>query len=162
MEPTGRGVEARVHDLDALLEGAPPLQISRLSSSLSHEIRNPLSSVKMAVQTLARNTASRPRDQRRLTIANREIRTHGANALAALRVRPRHAARVDSCSLPDLVQEAGGLMEPELAERSIRLESSEVEGLPRVRADGIAPAAGAGPAAAQRGLEPRGGSSRCS
>ncbi|MCI0671661.1 MAG: sensor histidine kinase, partial [Myxococcaceae bacterium] len=72
---TPEGLEAAVVDLSALLEGAPPVQISALSSSLSHEVRNPLSSVKMAVQTLARNGALSERDQRRLFIANREIRT---------------------------------------------------------------------------------------
>ncbi|HZH04299.1 MAG TPA: histidine kinase dimerization/phospho-acceptor domain-containing protein, partial [Myxococcaceae bacterium] len=66
---------ATAADFTALLKGAPPVQISGLSSSLSHEIRNPLSSVKMAVQTLARNTQLSARDQRRLAIANREIRT---------------------------------------------------------------------------------------
>ena len=34
---------AAIQDLDGLLDGAPPVQISKLSSSLSHEIRNPLS-----------------------------------------------------------------------------------------------------------------------
>src|SRR6185295_11888807 len=68
-------VAASVVNMSALLEGAPPLQISKLASSLSHEIRNPLSSVKMAVQTLARNEGLSERDRRRLTIANREIRT---------------------------------------------------------------------------------------
>jgi signal transduction histidine kinase len=71
----GNEASAVVLDLRALLEGAPPVQLSALASSLSHEIRNPLSSVKMAVQTLARNTGLSERDQRRLTIANREIRT---------------------------------------------------------------------------------------
>src|SRR5690606_29803941 len=70
----GRCVASILH-LSQLLEGAPPVQVSRLSSSLSHEIRNPLSSVKMAVQTLQRNTELGDRDKRRLTIANREIRT---------------------------------------------------------------------------------------
>ena len=62
------GPFAQVLNLSALLKGAPPLQISRLSSSLSHELRNPLSSVKMAVQTLARNPGHSERDQRRLTM----------------------------------------------------------------------------------------------
>ena len=39
----GGEASAGVMDLNAVLEGAQPVQISRLSSSLSHEIRNPLS-----------------------------------------------------------------------------------------------------------------------
>ena len=135
--PEGKAVEARVHDLGLLLEGAPPLQISRLSSSLSHELRNPLSSVKMAVQTLARNEGLSARDQRRLTIALREIRTL-ERMLWMLSEYGREAPlAVDTWSLPDLIQESTGLIEQDLAERSIRLELLGVEGLPRVRSDGI-------------------------
>ncbi|HZW89592.1 MAG TPA: histidine kinase dimerization/phospho-acceptor domain-containing protein [Myxococcaceae bacterium] len=137
MGTAGTAVEARVHDLGALLDGAPPLQISRLSSSLSHELRNPLSSVKMAVQTLARNEGLSPRDQRRLTIALREIRTL-ERMLWMLSEYGREAPlSVDTWSLPELIQESSGLIEQDLAERSIRLELLGGEGLPRVRSDGI-------------------------
>ncbi|HZJ55404.1 MAG TPA: histidine kinase dimerization/phospho-acceptor domain-containing protein [Myxococcaceae bacterium] len=137
METGGRTVEARVHDLGTLLEGAPPLQISRLSSSLSHELRNPLSSVKMAVQTLARNEGLSARDQRRLTIALREIRTL-ERMLWMLSEYGREAPlALDTWSLPELIQESTGLIEHDLAERSIQLELVGVDGLPRVRSDGV-------------------------
>jgi two-component system, NtrC family, sensor histidine kinase HydH len=137
MEATGRAVEARVHDLGALLEGAPPLQISRLSSSLSHELRNPLSSVKMAVQTLSRNEGLSPRDQRRLTIALREIRTLERMLWMLSEYGRETPLSVDIWSLPELIQESSVLIEQDLAERSIRLELLGSEGLPRVRSDGI-------------------------
>jgi signal transduction histidine kinase len=137
LAPAGAGMEARVHDLGALLEGAPPLQISRLSSSLSHELRNPLSSVKMAVQTLSRNDGLSPRDQRRLTIALREIRTL-ERMLWMLSEYGREAPlAVDAWSLPDLIQESAGLIEQDLAERSVRLELLGADGLPRVRSDAV-------------------------
>ncbi len=135
--PAGAAVEARVHDLGPLLEGAPPLQISRLSSSLSHELRNPLSSVKMAVQTLARNEGLSPRDQRRLTIALREIRTL-ERMLWMLSEYGREAPlALDTWALPDLLQESAALIEQDLAERSVRVELCGAEGLPRVRSDGV-------------------------
>jgi signal transduction histidine kinase len=122
-------------ELSSLLEGAPPIQISALSSSLSHEIRNPLSSVKMAVQTVARNTGLSDRDQRRLRIANREIRTiermlwllseYGRDSLPAL----------EATTLRVLLQEAASMVEPELTERRVQLEIIEDETPPRVRAD---------------------------
>ena len=137
MESTGTAVEARVHDLGALLEGAPPLQISRLSSSLSHELRNPLSSVKMAVQTLSRNDGLSARDQRRLTIALREIRTLERMLWMLSEYGRETPLAVDTWSMSDLIQESSGLIEPDLAERSIRIELLGVEGLPRVRSDGV-------------------------
>jgi signal transduction histidine kinase len=44
---------------------------------------------------------------------------------------------VDAWSLPDLIQESSGLIEQDLAERSIRVELLGVEGLPKVRSDGV-------------------------
>ncbi|HUM09949.1 MAG TPA: histidine kinase dimerization/phospho-acceptor domain-containing protein [Myxococcaceae bacterium] len=133
----GAAVEARVHDLGLLLDGAPPLQISRLSSSLSHELRNPLSSVKMAVQTLARNEGLSPRDQRRLTIALREIRTL-ERMLWMLSEYGREAPlALDTWALPDLLQESAALIEQDLAERNVRVELSGDAELPRVRSDGV-------------------------
>lgn len=127
---------ATVMDLDSLLEGAPPCQLSRISSSLSHEIRNPLSSVKMAVQTLARNTGLSERDQRRLAIAHREIRAMERTLwLLSEYVRDTPPAS-ESLPLRSLVQEAAALIEPELSERRIRLAIDSPEGShPRASAD---------------------------
>ncbi|WP_257457938.1 sensor histidine kinase [Archangium lipolyticum] len=126
---------AVVLDMRALLKGAPPVQLSGLASQLSHEIRNPLSSVKMAVQTLARNTGLSERDQRRLTIANREIRTmermlwmlseYGRDSTPAM---DQHVPRT-------LVQEALAMVAPELAERRVEVRVDEAAELPRVRVD---------------------------
>lgn len=48
--------------------------IGKLTASLSHEIRNPLSSVKMNLQILGKNNRFTGNDQRRLDITQREIR----------------------------------------------------------------------------------------
>jgi len=135
--PDGTTIEARVYDLGVFLEGAPPLQISRLSSSLSHELRNPLSSVKMAVQTLARNEGLSPRDQRRLTIALREIRTLERMLWMLSEYGREVPLAVDNWSLPDLIQESVALIEQDLGERNVRLEVAGAEGLPRIRSDGV-------------------------
>jgi two-component system sensor histidine kinase HydH len=126
---------ASVMDLQVLLQGAPPVQLSGLSSQMSHEIRNPLSSVKMAVQTLARNTGLSERDQRRLTIANREIRTmermlwmlseYGRDSQPTLEPHPPRS----------LVQEAMAMVAPELAERRVEVRVDEAADVPRVKVD---------------------------
>ena len=128
-------VRAEILDLSALLVGAPPVQISALSSSLSHEIRNPLASVKMTVQTLARNTALSERDLRRLTIANREIRTI-ERMLSLLSEYGRDSApHLESIPLRNLVQDAAASVEAELQERNATLHIDEEPSLPKVRAD---------------------------
>lgn len=47
--------------------------IGQLTASLSHEIRNPLSSVKMNLQILGKNSMFQGNDKRRLDISEREI-----------------------------------------------------------------------------------------
>jgi len=122
--PAGSEVRASVMDLRKVLAGAPPIQIAKLASSLSHEIRNPLSSVKMAVQTVARSPALAlsERDQRRLAIANREIRTI-ERMLWLLSEYARDGTLIlEPVPLRLLVQEAAALIELELLERRIQLE----------------------------------------
>jgi signal transduction histidine kinase len=127
---------AGVTDLSAALVGAPPVQISRLSSSLSHEIRNPLSSVKMAVQTLAKNTTLSERDQRRLTIANREIRTIERMLWLLSEYGRDTPPMVEPMPLRVLVQEVAALIEAELLDRKIAVHVEETdENIPRVRVD---------------------------
>jgi two-component system sensor histidine kinase HydH len=113
---------AAVVDVNDLLEGAPPLQFSRLSSSLSHELRNPLSSVKMAVQTLARNPGHSERDQRRLVIANREVRTLERMLWLLSEYGRDSFPHMEAVSLSNLVAEATALIDPELTERRIRVQ----------------------------------------
>ncbi len=49
--------------------------LKEFASSITHEIRNPLASIKMVVQTLAQSHGIDERTCRRLSIADREIRT---------------------------------------------------------------------------------------
>ena len=135
LDLAGTLAHARVLDLDALLEGAPPLQISALSSSLSHELRNPLSSVKMAVQTVARNEGLSVRDRRRLTIAQREIRTLERMLWLLSEYGREDPLAVEGWVLGDLVRQSLELIEPELAERRIVPRLDGAPQLPRVRAD---------------------------
>jgi len=127
---------ASVLNLSALLEGAPPLQISKLASSLSHEIRNPLSSVKMAVQTLARNPDLSDRDKRRLTIANREIRTMERMLWLLSEYGRDTLPQAELTSVRALMQEAASMVEAELSERQVELAFQEEDrDLPPVKVD---------------------------
>lgn len=135
LERNGEGACANVLDIDAALIGAPPVQISKLSSSLSHELRNPLSSVKMAVQTLAKNTTLGERDQRRLRIANREIRTIERMLSLLSEYGRTTSPSLESVPLRNVLGEAVAMVETELAERDIRFAPVEAPDLPKVRAD---------------------------
>ncbi|WNG42036.1 HAMP domain-containing histidine kinase [Archangium minus] len=126
---------AAVVDLRVLLAGAPPVQLSGLASQLSHELRNPLSSVKMAVQTLARNTGLSERDQRRLTIANREIRTLERMLWLVSEYGRDSTPNMEQHAPRSLVQEATAMVAPELAERRVEVRVDEAPDVPRVKVD---------------------------
>jgi signal transduction histidine kinase len=128
---------ARVLELDSLLQGAPPLQMWALSGSLSHELRNPLSSIKLAVQTLARNEGLSSRDQRRLGIAQREIRTLERMLWMLSEYGRESPVAVEPWALPELVEQAVELIEPDLSERGIGVRTQATGEIGRVRADAM-------------------------
>lgn len=122
-------------DLSAALVGAPPIQLSPLSSALSHELRNPLSSVKMAVQTLARNDGLSERDQRRLAIANREIRTLERMLWLLSEYGRMTTPNPEPLPLRAFLDEAQQLIAPELSERGVGLTLDPEAAELSVRAD---------------------------
>ena len=126
---------AVVLNLRTLLHEAPPVQLSGLASQLSHELRNPLSSVKMAVQTLARNTGMSERDQRRLTIANREVRTLERMLWLLSEYARDSTPALEPHSARELVEQATAVVSPELTERRVEVRVDEAPDLPRVRVD---------------------------
>jgi two-component system sensor histidine kinase HydH len=115
--------------------GIVSASISSLSSALTHELRNPLSSVKMAVQSVSRNNLLPERDRRRLEIANREIRTI-ERMLSLFSEFGRDAPLcVESVPVRTLVEEAAAMLEQELGDRRITIDVDEAKSLPSVRAD---------------------------
>jgi len=122
-------------DLTAALVDAPPVQLSPLSSALSHELRNPLSSVKMAVQTLARNDGLSERDQRRLAIANREIRTLERMLWLLSEYGRLGAPNLEPLPLGALLEESHQLVAPELTERGVQFTLEPAAAEQAIRAD---------------------------
>lgn len=108
---------------------------SRLSSMLSHELRNPLSSVKLSVQTLAKNADLSARDRRRLAIAEREIRTLERMLTMFAEYGRDRPLTLETHGLKDLVGQAVETIAPELFERRQSVHVSAAPGLRPVRAD---------------------------
>lgn len=109
--------------------------LSRMAARLTHEVRNPLASIKMVIQTMARALEQDPRTGRRLAIAAREVRTV-ERILAALSELARgRAAKPSRVSLAALVPEAAKICEPELAERGVTIAIELDPALPDVEGD---------------------------
>jgi signal transduction histidine kinase len=98
-----------------------PLGLPRFAQHVVHALRNSLSSVKLAVQTLARGTALNERDGKRLRIASREVkRIERALTLASEFARPpaRSQEPVDVVALLEtLVQD----LQEEFSARQVNL-----------------------------------------
>lgn len=131
----GPGRQGFAMDLDAALKEAPPLQLSALTSALSHELRNPLSSVKLSVQTLARNQELSERDQRRLTIAQREIRTLERMLTMLVEYGRDRQGTVETLGLRELLGQAVEAIGFELKGRLQTVQVDAPASLPPVRAD---------------------------
>lgn len=108
--------------------------LARFASLLAHEVRNPLSSVKIALQTLERGGRLATNDQRRAAIASREV-----GSIEALLSDVLDYARPASLALVPLdpreaVREAVQQLEAEWAGRGARFSLS----LPRRMAPALA------------------------
>jgi len=113
----------------------PRAQFSRLASMLSHELRNSLSSVKLSVQTLAKNADLSARDRRRLAIAEREIRTLERMLTMFAEYGRDRPLTVETVGLRDLVGQAAEAIAPELLERQQTVHVSAAASVRGVRAD---------------------------
>ncbi|MGD0229983.1 MAG: ATP-binding protein [Syntrophorhabdales bacterium] len=68
-----RDITQRIEMEKRIREAEGLARIGQLTTSLAHEIRNPLSSVKMNIQILLQNLGLRGNDKRRMEIVDREI-----------------------------------------------------------------------------------------
>lgn len=93
-----------------------------LFPALSHELRNPLSSVKMAVQSLARNPDLTERDRRRLSIAHREVRTLERLLWLVSEAGRDSEPHLEELPLQTLLEETLTHIQPELEELGVTLQ----------------------------------------
>ena len=78
-----RDITQRVEMEKKVREAERMAYIGQITTSLSHELRNPLSSVKMNLQILKKSDINNPNDQRRIDISIREV-GHLENILSQL------------------------------------------------------------------------------
>ena len=122
-------MEAKVREHERLA------YVGQLTALLSHEIRNPLSSLKMNLQILARNLELDGFDQRRLEITVREVsRLEGILHQLLDYARPVSLNRAP-VDLPGLVGSGLELLEPKLCEKAIRVTERHPGNLPRPQLD---------------------------
>ncbi len=133
----GPSVELLLLDLERAASGpfAQAAALSRFASMITHEVRNPLSSVKMVIQTLARHGPLDERAQRRLEIAAREVRTIERILTALSELSCDTGRERAEAELAPLLQEALQLSELDVAERGLTVSVELAARLPPLWCD---------------------------
>jgi signal transduction histidine kinase len=135
------GVVALVRDLTASQEVADAAlraeDLARFASLVAHEVRNPLSAVKIALQTLERHGSLAPNDLRRTSIALREVLNIELLLNEVLEfARPPSLALVPGDPRGP-VREAVQGVEAEWATRGVSFELHVPERMPPVQLDPV-------------------------
>ena len=130
-----RDISARVAMESKVREHERMAYVGHLSASLSHEIRNPLSSLKMNLQILSRRLDLDGFDRRRLEITVNEV-SRLEDILRQLldAARPQDLSPAPM-SLSDLAQGCVDLLEPEAAKKRLEIVQRHPKNFPLARLD---------------------------
>lgn len=109
--------------------------IGKLTTSLSHEIRNPLSSVKMNLQILGKNHTFQGNDKKRLDISEREIKRLEGILQELLDFAKPVSLQISGIDLNETIYACVDLLEVKFNKRKIRCDIEVDDTLPCFPAD---------------------------
>ncbi len=138
-EMTGELLRARERMEEAnrkLVQAEKLASIGRLSATIAHEIRNPLTSVKLNIQKVAANERADPAEAEHLSIAKEgiaQIEKFIKDLLSFTRASELHLERF---SLEQVLEESLKVLRDALRDKGIAVETSYAPGLPPALVDG--------------------------
>ncbi len=109
--------------------------IGQVTTSLSHEIRNPLSSVQMNLQILKKNESLKGNDRRRIDISISEVRRLEHILKELLDFAKPIYFRFQRFALNSLIRSCTELLEIKFKEKGICLVTDLASGMPLIQAD---------------------------
>lgn len=131
-----RDITERVKMEQRVREAERMAYIGQITTSLSHEIRNPLSAVKMNLQILKKNPQLRGNDKRRTDISVKEvIRLERILAELLDFARPLRL-KLRSSNVNEILSSCVELLEMKFREKGLSVSKSLESGMPDLRADG--------------------------
>jgi PAS domain S-box-containing protein len=130
-----RDITQRVKLENKIRESERMAYIGQVTTSLSHEIRNPLSSVQMNLQILKKNPQLKGNDQKRIDICVREVQRLEHSLKELLDFAKPIQLRLHRFSLADLLHFSIELLEMRFKEKMISVSTDFDKPLPDIRAD---------------------------
>jgi len=131
-----RKVEARLQKtLQAAARSEHLAALGRLSSGVAHEIRTPLTSLKLFLQSCRETLDNSPEDREDFQVAMRQIHRIEATVNHFLQfARPREPVMAD-LDFRRLIEEALEIVGPRAKQQNVAVSSSIAERLPRAQGD---------------------------
>jgi PAS domain S-box-containing protein len=130
-----RDITRRVRLERRIRESERMAYIGQVTTSLSHEIRNPLSSVLMNLQILKKHPQLKGNDQKRIDICVREVKRLENILKELLDFAKPIQLKCQRFSLVDLLQSSIELLAMRFAEKQISITEDVEAHLPEIRAD---------------------------
>ena len=131
-----RDITDRVHLEQKIRASERMADIGRITTSLSHEIRNPLSAVMMNLQILIKNPKLKGNDQKRVDISVREVKRLEKILQELLDFAKPIRLNVKRESLNELLLSSLELLEMKIVSENITLKADLAPDIPFINIDG--------------------------
>lgn len=122
-------VERRIRESESLAH------IGHLTTSLAHEIRNPLSSAKMSIQMILKNETFEEKDQRRLEILSQQITRLDRIVTEMLDFAKPVKFNFKPASITEVVDGCLEVIDGKIRDKNITVTRSYARGLPVLKID---------------------------
>ncbi|MBW2648983.1 MAG: PAS domain S-box protein [Deltaproteobacteria bacterium] len=109
--------------------------VGQLSAGIAHEVRNPLSSIKMSLQILEKRMKPEGNDSKRFQIAGREVE-HLEKLVNDILIYARPSDPIKNPSgIEKIIDHALAMAEKSVSDKHIRVETALAKGLPSLDVD---------------------------
>lgn len=130
-----RDISERVEMDRRIRESEKMAYIGQITTSLSHEIRNPLSAVKMNLQIINRNAQLKGNDQRRIDISVREVIRLERILTELLDFAKPLQVKFNHCPINQILHSCLELLDMKLVEKRLSRITSYGSGIPYLMGD---------------------------
>ena len=130
-----RDISKRVEMEQRVREAEKLAYIGQITTSLSHEIRNPLSAVKLNLQIIQRNAQLQGNDQRRIDISTREVIRLERILTELLDFAKPLQIEIDLCRVNVILSSCLELLEMKMTEKGLTKRISYGQSIPEIQGD---------------------------